>query len=419
MPIQLSESDRSMLAGEAGQGLALAMRLLLAVADSMGANELLDITGAHIDGCLYQGPVGLDFVERIAADGAQVRVPTTLNVSSLDLLHPELYRGDAGAAAASRRMMQAYEDLGCRPTWTCAPYQLEARPEFGEQIAWAESNAIVFANSVLGARTHRYGDFLDISAAVTGRAPAAGFHMYANRRGEIVFDVSRLPDALLTSDVLFPVLGHTIGSQSGKAVPVIIGLPAATEDQLKALGSAAASAGAVAMFHAVGITPEAPDLSTALHGRDPATTIDVDSAMLRAAREQLTTAAGGEITAVSVGTPHASLDEMAHVADLMGGRRVADNIEAYISTGRDVAAQATAGGITERLASAGFLVVTDTCTYITPILRGAGPVMTDSAKWAYYAPANIGVEVVFGSIGEVIESAVAGRVVRDASLWAG
>ncbi|MCP3976681.1 MAG: DUF521 domain-containing protein [bacterium] len=417
MTVQLSESDRSMLAGEAGQGMALAMRLLLAVATSMGATEFLDIVGAHVDGCLYQGPVGLDFVERLAGDGIQVRVPTTLNVSSLDLLHPDLYKGDADAALASRRMMQAYEDLGCRPTWTCAPYQLEVRPGFGEQIAWAESNAIVFANSVLGARTHRYGDFVDICAAATGRAPAAGFHVYENRRGQIVFDVTALPEALLASDVLFPVLGHAIGSQSGKAVPAIVGLPAATEDQMKALGSAAASAGAVAMFHAVGITPEAPDLETALHGQEPVRIIEVTPEMLRSAREQLTTAAGATITAVSVGTPHASLDEMARVVSLLGGRQVADNIEAYISTGRDVAANATELGITERLAAAGFQVVTDTCTYITPIIGGTGPVMTDSAKWAYYAPANIGVEVVFGSIGEVIESAVAGRVQRDRSLW--
>lgn len=417
MSLQLTDSDRSVLAGDAGQGLALAMRLLLAVGESMGARELLDISGAHIDGCLYQGPVGLDFVQRLAGDGARVRVPTTLNVASLDLLHPELYRGDATTGAASRRLMQLYEDLGCRPTWTCAPYQLESRPAFGEQVAWAESNAIVFANSVLGARTHRYGDFIDICAALTGRAPAAGFHIEENRRGEIVFDVSGLTAALLTSDVVFPALGHVVGTASGRSVPVIVGLPGATEDQLKALGSAAASAGAVAMFHAVGITPEAPDLAAALHYEKPAATIEVVPASIRAARDALTSAPDGPIGAVSVGTPHASLAEMKRVADLLAGRRVADGVEAYISTSRDVLAAAESADIVGRLGSSGFQVVTDTCTYITPILHTTGPVMTDSAKWAYYAPANIGADVVFGSIGEVIESAVAGRVQRDPGLW--
>jgi predicted aconitase len=406
-----------MLAGGEGEGLALAMRILVAVATAIGAPRLLDITSAHIDGCLYHGRVGLDFIERLSVGGATVRVPTTLNVSSLDLLHPELYRGPAGEAAESRRMMQAYEDMGCRPTWTCAPYQLETRPAFGAQIAWAESNAIVFANSVLGARTDRYGDFVDICAALTGRAPAAGLHLTANRRGQVVFDLSALTPALLASDMVFPVLGHLIGGTVGLRVSVIVGLPSATEDHLKALGAAAASSGAVGLFHAVGITPEAPDLATALHGHDPEAIIEVTSGMLRRARDELTTAPGDAISAISVGTPHASLDEMDRVARLFAGRSVAPTVEAYISTGRDVAMAAATAGIVDALTAAGVTIVTDTCTYVTPILRSDGPVMTDSGKWAYYAPGNLGIDVVFGSIGEVVESAVAGRVVRDETLW--
>ena len=255
-----------MLDGEQGESLALAMRVLVAVANAMAAEHLLDITGAHIDGCLYQGPVGLDFVERMAADGGRVRVPTTLNVSSLDLLHPDVLHVEPAEVAASRRLMTAYEELGCRPTWTCSPYHSEVRPEFGEQVAWAESNAIVFANSVLGARTHRYGDFIDICAAMTGRAPAAGLHLDENRRGEIVFDVSSVSPDLRSSDVFFTVLGYVVGAACGKSIPVIVGLDSATEDQLKAFGATAAAAGAVGMFHAVGITPEAPDLATALGG---------------------------------------------------------------------------------------------------------------------------------------------------------
>ncbi len=419
MTVELTKGDRALLAGRSGEGLALAMRVLVAVANAMGAAELLHISGAHIDGCLYQGRVGLDFVERLAADGARVRVPTTLNVGSIDLLHPELYRGDPEEARASRRLMQMYEDLGCRPTWTCAPYQLAVRPALGEQVAWAESNAIVFANSVLGARTHRYGDFLDVCAALTGRAPAAGLHLEKNRRAEIVFDVSGLPPALLASDVVFPTLGHVIGAGAGNAVPAIVGLPAATEDQLKALGAAAAAAGAVGMFHAVGITPEAPDLATALHGGAARATIEVTVAAIRRARDELSTLGSGTIRAVCLGTPHASLSEMERVVELLAGRQVAHDTEAYISTGRDIAARAAASGIAAGLAAAGFTVVTDTCTYVSPVLRTGGPVMTDSAKWAYYAPANIGVDVIFGSLREVIESAVAGRVCRDESLWSG
>lgn len=404
-----------MLDGTQGESLALAMRVLLAVAEAMGADRFLDITGAHIDGCLYQGPVGLDFVARIAADGGRVRVPTTLNVASIDLLHPEIYRVEPSAVAASKRLMEFYEQLGCRPTWTCSPYHSEVRPGFGEQVAWAESNAIVFVNSVLGARTHRYGDFIDICAAMTGRAPAAGLHLEENRRGQIVFDVSPISDSLQRSDVFFPVLGHVVGSTAGKLIPVIVGLEAATEDQLKAFGATAAAAGAVGMFHAVGITPEAPDLEAALGGGDPDRKIAVTAAMLRASRDELTTATGDAVGAVSVGTPHASYEEMARLVELLGGRRSA--VEAYVSTGRAVAALAQADGLVDALAEAGFSLVTDTCTYITPIIRSSGAVMTDSGKWAYYAPANLGVPVHFGSLSEVVESAVAGRVVRDEALW--
>ena len=163
-----------MLAGEDGPAVSLAMRLVVAIAEALGAGRLIDITGAHIDGCLYHGPVGLAFAERLVEGGGQVRVPTTLNVVGLDLLHPDLVRLDPSTRDAARRLMTAYETLGCEPTWTCAPYQLPQRPAFGEQIAWGESNAIVFANSVLGARTERYGDFTDIAAALTGRVPAVG-----------------------------------------------------------------------------------------------------------------------------------------------------------------------------------------------------------------------------------------------------
>src|SRR3954453_10982470 len=153
---------------------------------------------------------------------------------------------------------------------SCAPYQLRDRPSLGEQIVWAESNAIVFANSVLGARTNRYGDFVDICAAVVGRAPDAGLHRDEARAARIVFDVTPLGEGALQSELLPALLGPVIGSRCGDAVPAIVGLPTGIgEDELKALGAAAASSGSVALFHAVGLTPEAPTLEAALQGRAP------------------------------------------------------------------------------------------------------------------------------------------------------
>jgi predicted aconitase len=399
----------------------MAMRILVRLATVTGAPRLIDITSAHIDSCLYHGVAGLDFARKLAEGGGRVAVPTTLNVSSLDLLHPGLYRGDAGTAANARALMDAYVAMGCRATWTCAPYQLPQRPAFGEQIAWAESNAIVFANSVLGARTQRYGDFVDICAALTGRVPDAGLHRTENRRGQIVFRVSGLPPRLLDEDVLYPVLGHIVGQRAGTRIPVLDGLPAGlSEDRLKALGAAAASSGAVALFHAVGSTPEAATLADALHGGEADDVIVVDAPLVRAARDALSTVDGDALTAVSIGTPHFSLTEFERLMPLLGDFRTASSVGFYVSTGRDTLAVVRERGWERRIEAAGITIVVDTCTYITPILpRAGGVVMTNSAKWAYYAPGNLGVDVVFGSLEECVRSAAAGRVRRDPSLWEG
>ena len=255
--LHLTAEEEAMLGGQSGDGVALAMRVIVAQARISDAPRLVEITSAHVDSCLYHGQVSLDFAHRLADLGAKVRVPTTLNVGSMDLLHPGLVR-DRDLATAGRELMSAYVALGCAPTFTCAPYQLPNRPGLGEHVAWAESNAIVFANSVLGARTDRYGDFLDICAAITGRAPYSGLQTTEARRGTVVFDCRPL-GRFLDSDLAYPLLGHHVGSVVGAEIPVLVADPADVgEDELKAFGAAAASAGGVALFHAVGVTPEAP-----------------------------------------------------------------------------------------------------------------------------------------------------------------
>jgi predicted aconitase len=417
MPVELTTRDRDALDGAQGEGVALAMRIVVELANALGAEHLLDIESAHVDGCLYHGQAGLDFVQRLVKGEARVKVPTTLNVSALDLLHPELVRLDRETTDAARAQMDAYVALGCRPTWTCAPYQLEERPRLGAHVAWAESNAIVFANSVLGARTDRYGDFIDICAAVTGRAPAAGLHLDANRRARVVVRPSGLSDRLLREPAGAAALGHVVGKEAGTAVPAIVGLPAdISEDALKALGAAAASSGSVGMFHGVGITPEAPTLEAALAGRAPQREVDVSIEDLRAARDELGPAdEGAAIAGVCVGTPHASGGELARLSRLIG-EHGAPTVPFYVNTGRDVLS--AAGDVARTLVDSGVSIVTDTCTYLTPILHDVGgPVMTDSAKWAWYAPANLGIRVVFGPLEDCVRSAAAGRVTRDLELW--
>lgn len=417
-PVQLSDADRAALAGDTGEGAAFAMRTLVAFAEAIGAPSLIDITAAHIDGCLYHGQVSLDFVERLVHGGARVRVPTTLNVGAIDLIHPELIRLTSAGQAPGIRLMRAHEALGCVPSFTCAPYQTRFRPAFGQQIAWGESNAIVFANSVIGARTNRYGDFIDLCCAVTGRAPRCGLHLDEPRLGEILFRLRGFR-GLEATDVLFVAVGLIIGSRSGDRVPVIDGLPRPrSEDQLKALGAAAASSGSVALFHAVGITPEAETCGQAFGGRTPVETIDITPADVEHTLAHLSTVPEGTpITAVCLGTPHFSEDEWMRLLALLDDRSGAPAVPIYVNTGRATQALLEADGRLLRARERGVIVVSDTCTYLTPILeRMDGAVMTNSGKWAHYAPGNLGVGVAFGELEDCVASAYAGRVRRGAVL---
>ena len=415
VPCRLSSTDRALLNGEHGEAAAFAMRLLVAFAESVGAPALLDISGAHIDGCLYHGQVNLDFVERMVDGGGRVRVPTTLNVGAVDLIHPDLVRLPDSERTLARRLMRAHEDLGCIPSFTCAPYQTRYRPSLGQQIAWGESNAIVFANSVIGARTNRYGDFIDLCCAITGRAPAWGLHLDEPRRGEMLFTLNGFSDSPEPSDSLYVGVGLIVGAASFERVPVIEGLPGTiSEDGLKALGAAAATSGAVALFHAVGITPEAPTRDAAFGGIAPAASIEIRPAdVARALSRWSTVPDGTPLTAVCLGTPHFSMAEWDRLLRALRQAVSEPAIPIYVNTGRATLATLEADGRVEELRRLRVTAVTDTCTYLTPVLeRLDGIVMTNSGKWAHYGPGNLGVRVVFGDLEDCVRSAIAGTILR-------
>ena len=422
MSLELTTDDFSLLQGGRGPGAQFAMEVLTTFARAVGAPSLIDISRAHIDGCLYHGQVSLDFVDRLVAGGGRVRVPTSLNVGAVDLIHPELMRLKPEEQAPGRRLMHAHEELGCEPSFTCAPYQTEFRPRFAEQIAWGESNAIVFANSVIGARTNRYGDFIDLCCAITGRAPAWGLHLDEHRRGQVLFRLAGFPDSQPWSDSLAVGVGLVVGARSGERIPVIEGLPAADprtiEDYLKALGAAAGSSGAVALFHAVGITPEAPTLADAFAGRAVEETFEIRPADVAHALQRLSTVPdGAHISAVCLGTPHFSRGEWDRLLPMLRASPPRRGVPIYVNTGRAIFAELEREGALVDLKSLNLVPVTDTCTYLTPILaRLDGIVMTNSGKWAYYGPGNLGVQVAFGELEDCVASAVAGCVVRTSTF---
>src|SRR3990172_9260427 len=419
MTLELSKFDRSNLSGARGPAPRMAMSIIVRMAEVLEAQRLMDISQAHIDSTIYLGEAGLEFAERLAGYQATVSVPTTLNVSAVDENGWQEWAVPGEWAEKARRQMIAYQSMGCIPTWTCAPYQTDHAPTFGQQIAWGESNAIVFANSVIGARTERYPDLMDICAAITGRVPAVGLHLTENRAGNVSIRLVDIPESLQMDDSFYPVLGHLLGTAAGDGIPVIEGfLVKPAEDQLKALGAAAASSGNVALFHIVGITPEAPTREAAFQGRAPERTIEVTLPGLRTARQELTTAEGDELDLVVLGSPHFSLAEFKNLAPLLQGERRHPRVEFLVTTSRAMAALARKADLLEAFEAFGGRLTLDTCILASPMLPPEiRRLMTNSAKYAYYAPGLLKTQIVFASTQDCVRSAVAGRVVRDESKW--
>ena len=409
MTVQLTAEEQATAAGR--DGAAMAMRIVAEAAHLMGAERLIPIASAHIDGALYHGDSGTLFAERLVEGGAKVAVRSTLNVGALDLTGCSHIRLADPQRSMARRMMDAYQALGCETTWTCAPYQAGHRPVFGTDVAWGESNAVVFCNSVLGARTNRYGDFLDIACAIAGRAPDYGLHRPENRLPSLTFDATALPRSFLASESAWPVLGSLYGREMGNAVGLVTGIEADPgEDALKAFGAAAASSGAVGLFHIAGVTPEARMNAGKFHESASGHRITVRPDMVADAKARLSTAEKATaIDAVAIGSPHLSLEEFAQLERLLAGRRLA--VPLYACTGRHVLAVLERDGRRKALEAAGVLIVTDTCVVVTPILpdRKGGVLMTNSGKFAHYAPGNTSYSVLYGSLAECVESAVAGR----------
>ncbi|WP_435658337.1 aconitase X [Brucella pituitosa] len=413
MALTLTHEEQSIAAGAEGEGAAMAMRIVADTARLMGAPRLIPIASAHIDGALYHGDSGTLFAERLVDGCAKAKVRATLNVGSIDLTgcsHNNLPQHEAEMA---RRMMRAYIKLGCEPTWTCAPYQAGHRPEKGTDVAWGESNAVVFCNSVLGARTNRYGDFLDIACAIAGRAPDYGLHRTENRRATVVLDISAIDPAFLESEVAWPILGNLFGRSVGTNIGVVTGAGLhPDEDALKAFGAAAASVGSVGFFHVAGVTPEAPDLETALQHQKPEGIIHVTQEMIDATRKRLSTVDHVDaIDAVAIGSPHLSIAEFDRLERAIAGRKLA--VPLYACTGRHALVELEKNGRRQQLEKAGVVIVADTCVVVTPILptKDNAVLMTNSGKFAHYAPGNTGYGVLYGALEECVESAVAGRPV--------
>ena len=417
--VTLSDADRAMLEGQGGRAAAIALRIVLRMAAIAGADRLIDVTQAHIDGCIYTGPAGLAFARLFEQWGGRVRIPTSLNAISVDRRHWRRQGVAASTGEPASELADCYVALGAAPTFTCAPYLLDTAPGFGAQIAWSESNAVAFANSVLGARTMKYPDFLDLCVALTGRAPDAGCHRTEPRRARVEIDVVP-PEGV--DDAFWACLGHHVGTLVPDAVPVVTGLAGSrpSRDDLKAFGAAFATTSGAPMFHIVGITPEAPTATAALGNKAPERQIRVTDADLRACWAELNTAGDPTVDVIAFGNPHVSLDECRRLAGLCLGTIKHPAVTVIVTCGRAVHAQAEAEGLVETLQAFGMRFVTDTCWCMIgePLIPPAArTLMTNSAKYAHYAPGLVGRTVHFAGTAACVEAAVSGRCEGRAPAW--
>jgi predicted aconitase len=416
--MRLTEEEQALLAGDFGPALRKAMEILVALGTIYGAEDLVPVTSVQVAGVSYKnlGEAGLEFLADWAAQGAYVRVPTTLNPAGLDLSRWQELGFDPVFAGRQAQVMQAFAAMGIRTTCTCTPYFVGNLPERGDHIAWSESSAVSFANSVLGARTNREGGPSALAAAIAGRTPRYGLHLAHNRRAQLTLDV-RCP---VESSADFGALGTMVGRLARNRVPYFRGLDsqlATPTDSLKALGAAMAASGAVALYHVEGVTPEAdepgiiaPSAETFIIESlaEGYTALNASSSSSPDAPGAIGERQGEEIDLVWVGCPHASLDELAQVIDLLAGRRARAAL--WVTMAREIRAQAEKAGMVAALEALGGRVVADTCLIVAPVKElGFRRMATPSAKGAYYAPSHSDLAVHYGPLKACVEAAVSGK----------
>ena len=417
--MRLSAQDREILAGAQGRARQVALQVVLRMARLQGATELIDVVQAHIDGCIYTGSASLRFAEQLRDWGGTVKVPTTLNAISVDQRRWRALGIDAAFGEPASALAQAYVDMGAQASFTCAPYLLESAPKAGEQIVWAESNAVVYANSVLGAYTAKYADYLDICIALIGRAPMAGCHLPGNRHADLVL---RVPAPAGADDAYYPLLGYHLGLLCGSRIPAVCGLEAAHPrlDDLKAFGAAFATSSAAPMFHIVGVTPEAPTLQAALGDKRPDGDSTVTLQDLQASWRELDSAPQSRCDLVALGNPHFSVTECEALAQLLRGRIRHPATATVLTLGRAVHEKARASGAMAVLEAFGVTVITDTCWCMLeePVVPvEARVIMTNSGKYAHYAPGLTGRKVHFGSLADCAEVACTGHAKGTLPAW--
>jgi predicted aconitase len=402
--MKLTDREKAMLDGRHGDASRMFLSMLVALGRIYDAPHMIPVQSAHASGLSVRtlGEAGTQWAEELAEKGARVAVPTTMNVIGIDRtrdlgLSPEW-------TERQTRIMKAYETMGCYVTSSCVPYYQGFLPRFREHIAWGESSAVVFVNSVLGARNNREGGPSTLASAVTGRTPYFGLHCDENRKGDLLCRVRIEPDDL--SD--FGALGAFAAERVGSGIPVFEGVPQPGIEKLVALSASLAASGSVAMFHMVGVTPEAPSTEAALGGKKVESVI-FGRKELEEYKDKITSNKAGEVDFVALGCPHCSVNQLAEIARLLKGKKVSDKVSLWVQTNVSIRALAKQLGYVDIIEGAGGVVTQDLCVVLSrPEDLGFTSLATNSAKMAFYAPGSNKIPAWYGNVERCIEAAVTG-----------
>jgi predicted aconitase len=394
MGLELTKEEKEMLDGKQGKATRKAMEIITTLGEIYGAERLIPVSSVQIAGVSYHnlGEAGLEYLSEMAEDG-RTRVLTTLNPAGMDLDEWKKHGISEDFAVNQQRVVDAFEKMGVITTCTCTPYLIGNLPHYGEHIAWAESSAVCFSNSVIGALTNREGGPSALASALTGKTAEYGLHLQENRIAQVKYNVK----TELTETDDFGLLGHVIGERTGKTIPYIKGVKHATTEQLKSFCASVATYGGVAIFHMEGITPNRTTI--------PEKTETVTREDLNAARTTLDDEKA-DIDFISVGCPHASIKEIATIAEMLDGKHVTDGKTVWITTAKPTKDLAMKMGYYEKIEKAGAFLVADACCAVAPLKGRFTGLMTDSAKACFYARGKNKFKTEIRTVEECIKEAV-------------
>jgi len=390
--MELTNEEQEMLAGKQGNAVKKSMEILVALGEIFGAKRLIDVASVQVAGVSYHnlGDAGLEFLEELAKDG-KVKVLTTLNPAGMDLENWQNLGISPEFAEKQKKVIEAFEKLGIVTTCTCTPYFIGNLPRFREHIAWSESSAVAFSNSVIGAFTNKEGGPSALAAALTGKTPEYGLHLEENRQAQVLVKVN----AKLEGTRDFGALGYAVGKKIGNKIPLIKGIQKANIEELKTFSASIATYGGTGLYHIEGITP-AKTIT-------PKEEILIVEQEIEDAKKALNDAAEGEIDLVAVGCPHCSIKELQKIAQLLDGKKVKK--ETWICVARPVKSIADKMGYSKIIEESGAKFACDTCMAVAPLKGRFKALATDSAKGCFYGRGSNSFKTKFCTLEECIKEA--------------